>query len=132
MIIFMMKLLKELIINILFNTIILYVVNEYFNQIWFNVISTNYNIITTFLILWIIFWFLNNILKKILKIVTIPLKIITLWLSSIIINILIFYVFEAVINNSNLWITINISSIVSVIILSIIITISYFLIRKFI
>lgn len=127
-----MKLLKELIINILFNTIILYVVNEYFNQIWFNVISTNYNIITTFLILWIIFWFLNNILKKILKIVTIPLKIITLWLSSIIINILIFYVFEAVINNSNLWITINISSIVSVIILSIIITISYFLIRKFI
>ncbi len=128
----MKKIIKELIISILINAILLYVASEYLPELGFGLVSSQYPAIITFGILWSIFWFLNNIIKTILKTVTLPLKILTLGLSSLIINIGIFYLFKYVLDSSTLWIAIQLGNILQVFILSIIITWIYFLIKKFV
>ncbi|OQY40706.1 MAG: hypothetical protein B6229_01055 [Spirochaetaceae bacterium 4572_7] len=53
----------------------------------------------TFGILAIIFWIVNSIVKGVLKILTLPLRFITLGLFSLVLNMLMMYIFEFVVNN---------------------------------
>lgn len=130
-----MKLIKHLILNIIINGALLYVISQYLPQLQFYVEASSYWVIITFLVLWTIFRFLNTILKKVLNIVTLPLKILTLWLSSIIINIWIFYLFEILVNEADIGMQIQIGTsgvdkLIAISILSIIITVTYFIIKK--
>jgi len=122
--------LKNLIINVVINWVILYFIHKY--DLWFKVNASEYDIYITFLVLWFIFWFFNFILKRILKILTLPLKIITFGISSIIINILVIYLFEHFVNNYDFWIAVSLWTIMQVVILSFIVTVSYILIKKII
>jgi len=121
---------KNLIINVVINWIILYFIHKY--NLWFKVQATKYDVYITFVILWFVFWFFNFVLKRLLKILTFPLKILTFGISSIIINILVIYLFEYVVNTYEFWIVIELGTIMQVSILSFIITLSYILIKKII
>jgi uncharacterized membrane protein YvlD (DUF360 family) len=128
----MIKIIKQTIINIVINSVMLYIISYYVPELWFSISSSEYDIFVTFWFLWIVLWLFNSILKRILKILTLPIKYITLWLSSLIINILIFYLFEYAVNSSEIWIAISMWTLTQVIILSLIITVVFFLIKKLI
>jgi len=123
---------KNLIINVVINWVILYLIHKY--NLWFKVQATRYDVYMTFLILWFVFWFFNFILKRILKILTLPLKILTFGISSIIINVLVIYLFEYVVNTygAEFWIVVSLGTVLQVLVLSFIITLSYLLIKKII
>jgi putative membrane protein len=124
------SMIKNLIINVVINWVILYIVHKY--NLWFKVQATRYDVYMTFIILWFVFWFFNFILKRILKILTLPLKILTFGLSSIIINVLVIYLFEYVVNNYNFGILISLWTVLQVLVLSFIITLSYLLVKNII
>jgi uncharacterized membrane protein YvlD (DUF360 family) len=50
------------------------------------------------LVLWFIFRVFNSPIKWILKVLSCPVNIMTLWLASIVINVLVFYMFAYVVN----------------------------------
>ncbi|MEI7919888.1 MAG: phage holin family protein [bacterium] len=50
---------------------------------------------------------INSVLKSILNILTLPVKLITLGISSLVLNIAILYIFEQTINYLNLGITVQ-------------------------
>ncbi len=123
---------KNLIINVVINWVILYFIHKY--DLWFKVQATRYDVYMTFLILWFVFWFFIFILKRILKILTLPLKILTFGISSLIINVLVIYIFEYVVNTyeAEFWIVVSLGTVLQVLVLSFIITLSYLLIKKII
>lgn len=99
-----MKIIKNLVINILISAILLFVCNYYWLGIKIDIIEsiTNNSIIDLvgiFLILWLIFWIFNSPIKRILKTLSCPVNILTLWLASIAINVLVFYLFAYFSNN---------------------------------
>jgi len=117
--------------SIVANAIILYVVSAYIPALWFDVINqSGTNIYLMFAILWAIFWFFNVILKNIIKIFAMPFSILTLWLSSVIINIAIIYIFGYVMNTSNMGIQVTIGNIFETLILSVVISLAYFILKK--
>jgi len=65
----------------------------------------------TFLVWWIILWFINITIKPILKILSFPFFILSFWLISIVINALLLGLLTYIINNilqiSWIWYTIN-------------------------
>lgn len=119
---------KNLFINVVLNAVILYFVHKY--DLWFKVVASEYDVYITFLVLWFWFWFFNVLLKKIIVLFTLPLKIITMWLSSLVINIIVIYIFEYVVNAYVDWIQILLWSLIQVFVLSLVFTILYLLIKK--
>ena len=103
-----MKIIKNLIANIVISWILLFVFN-YFSiwlkisfsdpEIWKSIVG----LIWTFLLLWLVFWIFNSPIKWILKTLSCPVNFLTLWLASIIINVLVFYMFAYVVNNYLDW-----------------------------
>lgn len=73
-----MKPLKHLLINIIVNGAVLYVIVNYIPELGFKIQSIYKDTYIIFGILGIIFWLLNSVLKKILNILTLPVKMITL------------------------------------------------------
>jgi len=132
-----MKPLKHLLVNIVINGVVLYLIVKYVPELWLK-ISHDYgsdNIkatYTIFGILGIVFWLINSVLKSILKILTLPVRIITLWLSSLVLNIIVLYIFEQTVNYLDVWITAQLGTLVQTFILSIILSAIYFIIRKII
>lgn len=127
-----MKTLKHLIITIAVNWLLLYIISKYIPEAWLKIVSEYSDQIVIFWFLWLVFRITNGIIKKILNIVTIPLKLVTLWLSSIVLNVLMFYFFEQFINYLDVWIQVQLWNIIQVVILSVFMTLSYFLIKKII
>ena len=111
------------------NTLVIYTISEYlpnFFHIHFNTCS-----LRTYLTIWAIFWLLDVIVKKIVKILTLPLNILTLGLFWIFINILFIYLFQYVINNYEQVIaTVQLWTFVQVAIVSIVIYVLNFLLKK--
>ena len=125
-----MRIIAHLLSSIIANSIILYVISTFIPTLWFKVIGDQ-NIFMTYIILGAIFRFFNAIIKKIVKILTIPLSLITFGLSSIIINILIIYVFGYVVNTSPwLHVSVEIGGIIQTLIISILISLAYFILKK--
>lgn len=127
-----MKIIKNFVINIIINGAILYAIVHYIPELWFNIQSIYKDTYIIFGILGVIFWILNSVLKRILNILTLPVKIITLGISSLIINIMVLYVFGRVVNYLDVGISIQLGSMVQTCILSCIISVIYFLIKKII
>lgn len=133
----MFKLLKNILVNVLIYWIILYVVHTYsagifWDWAWFFVESTQYTVILTFFVLALIFWFINNVVKFVFKVLTLPLKYITFWLFSLVLNMLMIYVFEYALSSYDFGIVIYLGSFLQVFVFSLAISISYILIKKII
>ena len=103
-----MKLVKNLIANIVISGALLYVFNYY--SIWIKISFANpeiensiFSLVWAFLVLWFIFWVFNSPIKWILKTLSCPVNFLTLWLASIVIDVLIFYLFAYVVNTYLDW-----------------------------
>jgi len=125
----MWKFIRHLLLSILFYGVALYLIHKYSDG-WLIIQATQYNVFLTFGILAAIFWVVNNVVKVILKVLTIPLRFITLWLFSLVLNILMMYIFEYLVNNSSVWVIIHLWTIIQVFILSLAVTVLAFLIKK--
>lgn len=98
-----MKIIKNLIANIVISGALLYVFNYF--SIWIKITFSNpeveksiITLVWAFLVLWFIFRVFNSPIKWILKVLSCPVNIMTLWLASIVINVLVFYMFAYVVN----------------------------------
>lgn len=131
-----MKIIKNLIANIVISWILLFVFN-YFSiwlkisfsdpEIWKSIVS----LIWTFFLLWLVFWIFNSPIKWILKTLSCPVNFLTLWLASIIINVLVFYMFAYVVNNYLDWgVVVKLWEIWQTLILSFIMSIGVIILTK--
>lgn len=91
----MRKFIKDIVLSILINAGILYWLSFYNFGI---LIETQGSVIKSYLILGSLFWIVNFWLKKILHIVSFPLKLLTFGLFSIVINVGVIYFFANLIN----------------------------------
>lgn len=125
----MRKLIKDIVLSILINAGILYWLSFYNFGI---LIETQGSVIKSYLILGFLFWIVNFWLKKILHIVSFPLKLLTFGLFSIVINVGVIYFFANLINTYYGEIaTITLpSEWIKVLFLSIIISFAYALLSK--
>ena len=124
-----MKIIKNLIANIVVCWILLYVFNYFSLGIKFTFSNSSIensiiSLIWIFLILWFVFRVFNSPIKWILKTLSCPVNFLTLWLASIAINVLIFYLFAYVVNNYlDLWVVVKLWEIRQTLILSFIMSI---------
>jgi len=124
-----MKIVKNLIANIVVCWVLLYVFNYF--SLWIKFSFSNpatensiISLIWIFLILGFIFRVFNSPIKWILKTLSCPVNFLTLWLASIAINVLIFYLFAYVVNNYlDLWVVVKLWEIRQTLILSFIMSI---------
>ncbi len=131
-----MKIIKNLIANIVISWILLYVFNYY--AIWIKISFSNPEIeksiitlVWTFLVLGFIFRVFNSPIKWILKTLSCPVNFLTLWLASIAINVIVFYMFAYVVNNYlNLGVSVQLWAIRQTLILSFIMAISIAILTK--
>lgn len=125
----MRRFLKELILSILINTLILRGLNYYHFGLIIDIHSGG---LQTYLLLGTIFRIVNCILKSILHFVAIPLKMLTFGVVSILINIGVLYFFQRLINTNYADLaTITLASEhLKIFILSIVITVIYTILSK--
>lgn len=93
----MWKIVKDIILSVLINAGILYFVSS--NKFGL-VIESKADVFQVFLLLGLVFWIVNFGIKRILHIITFPLKFLTLGISSIVINVGVFYFFQWFINEN--------------------------------
>ena len=96
--VFMRKFIKDILLSIIINALILFVLNYY--SFWISIETTYENQIEAYLVLWFIFWIVNFWLKKIISIISFPLRWLSFWLISVLINVWILYFFENFINTN--------------------------------
>ncbi len=108
---------------ILINSMILYIVAKYIpvSVLGFSITPIDQLIPEMIVLLWAIFWFMNDVIKRVAKVITLPLRIITLWLFNIVLNVGFFYIFEWVINTYVNSIHVELWSVIQIILLSIVI-----------
>ena len=128
----LMKPLKHLLVNIIVNGVVLYAIVHYVPELWFKIQTIYKDTYIIFGILGVIFWLINSVLKSILNILTLPVRIITLWLSSLLLNIIVLYIFEQTVNYLDLGIAIHLGTLMQTVVLSVILSAIYFLIKKII
>jgi len=131
-----MKIIKSLIVNIVICWALLFVFNYY--SLWIKITFTNPSVessimtlVCGFLVLWFIFWIFNSPIKWILKMLSCPVNFMTMWLASIVINVLIFYMFAYAVNNYLDWdVVVKLWEIWQTFILSVIMGVSINLLTK--
>ncbi len=131
-----MKIIKNLIANVVICGALLFVFNYY--SIWIKINFTDpemqksiLTLIWGFLILWFVFRVFNSPIKWILKTLSCPVNFLTLWLVSIAINILVFYMFAYAVNNYlDLWVSVQLWEIWQTLILSFIMAIGIAILTK--
>lgn len=131
-----MKIIKNLIANIVISGVLLYIFNYY--SIWIKISFTNpeiensiFSLVWAFLVLGFIFRVFNSPIKWLLKIVSCPVNFITLWLASIVINVLVFYLFAYFANTYLDWeVVVKLWEIWQTLILSFIMAISISILTK--
>ena len=128
--IWMRKFIKDILLSIIINAIILYWLNYY--QFWISIETTYWNAIEAYFILGFIFWIVNFWLKKIISLISFPLRRLSFWLISILINVWILYFFENLINTKYSDIaTVTLSwDRIRVLIISVVVSIAYSLLSK--
>jgi putative membrane protein len=122
------RILKSLLFSVLIYGIFLFVLHQYTD--WFWVEATEYDVFLTFILLAILFWIVNNIVKAVLKFLSLPLTYLTFWSSVLVLNVILMYVFEYLVNGSGLWITVKIWNFVQVVLMSLVASFIAFLIKK--
>lgn len=131
-----MKIIKNLIANVVVSGLLLFVFNYF--SIWLKISFSNpeieksiVSLIWTFLLLWFAFWVFNSPIKWILKTLSCPVNFLTLWLASILINVLVFYMFAYVVNNYlDWWVIVKLWEIWQTLILSVIMSVGITVLTK--
>ena len=126
----MRKFIKDILLSIIINAAILYWLNYY--QFWMSIETSTANQLEAYFILGFIFWIVNFWLKKVISLVSFPLRWLSFWLISIVINIWILYFFEYYINaNYSDIARITLSDDwVRVLIISVVVSVAYSLLSK--
>ena len=122
--------LNKILTAIFINTLVIYIISKYLPWLGFH-ISFNSCSLEVYLAVWFIFWILNEIVKKVVKFLTLPLNILTLGLFSILINIWFLYLFAYIMNNyfMNLA-TVSLGTFIQVALLSVIIWLLNLFLKK--
>lgn len=105
----------------------LYVLDTYTTLWWIDFVFTaqsNIDLIKIYFLIGVIFWFAFVIVKRIISLFALPFQILTLWLVGIVINILVFYICEFIINTYLTGITMNIQSLSGLFIVSLLLSVS--------
>ena len=131
-----MKIIKNLIVNIVICWALLFVFNYYW--LWIKITFWNPSIessiiklVGAFLVLGLIFRVFNSPIKWILKTLSCPVNFLTLWLASSVINVLVFYMFAYVVNNYLDWeVMVKLWQVWQTLILSIIMGVSISILTK--
>lgn len=131
-----MKIIKNLIANVVICGALLFLFNYY--SIWIKIDFANpemqksiITLVWAFLILGFVFRIFNSPIKWILKTLSCPVNFLTLWLASIAINVLVFYLFAYAVNNYlDLWMTVTLWEIWQTLILSFIMAIGIAILTK--
>ena len=128
--VWMRKFLKDILLSILINAGILYWLNYY--HFWMSIETSTANEIEAYFILGFIFWIVNFWLKKVINLLSFPLRWLSFWLISILINVWILYFFEYYINaNYSQIATVSLSwDWIRVLIISVVVSIAYSLLSK--
>lgn len=112
----------------------LLIVAYWIPQLWFSVQGSNERLV--FPVLWVLLWIILVVVKKIISLLLLPFNIVTLWifsfLISIVLNITLLYVFYALVQlyGYQRGIMISIGSLAQVIVLSFVLSFLHFVIRK--
>lgn len=122
------RVLKSLLFSILIYGIFLFVLHQYTD--WFWIEATEYDVFLTFILLAILFRIVNNFVKAVLKFLSLPLTYLTFWASVLVLNVILMYVFEYLVNGLWLWITVKIWNFAQVVLMALAASIIAFLIRK--
>ena len=125
-----MKFIKHFFITIVINSVLLYIISKYVPQLGFSIHSVYKDSIGVFAVLGIAFWITNSLLKTIVKTLTLPIKYLTLGISGLIINIILLYVFEQMINYLDIGVTVTLGNIIQTILLSLVFTCIHVIIKK--
>ena len=131
-----MKIVKNLIANVVICGALLFLFNYYSIGIKINFANPEMQnsiitLIWAFLILWFVVRIFNSPIKRLLKTLSCPVNFLTLWLASIAINVLVFYLFQYAVNNYlDLWMTITLWQIWQTLILSFIMAIGIAILTK--
>ena len=131
-----MKIIKNLIANIVVCGILLFLFDRFWIGISIDFVNASaagsiVYLVWTFLVLWFVFWVFNSPIKRILKTLSFPVNFITLWLVSVVINVLVFYLFAFVVNNYlDLWVAVKLWAIWQTLILSVIMWMSISVLTK--
>ncbi len=122
------RVLKSLLFSVLIYGIFLFALHQYTD--WFRIEATEYDVFLTFVLLAILFWIVNNVVKAVLKFLSLPLTYLTFWSSVLVLNVILMYVFEYLVNGSWLWITVKIWNFIQVVLMSLVASFIAFLIKK--
>lgn len=125
----MVGIIKSLIFNIVINAILLYMMANYVPDLGFTVQWWS-DVLVSFILIGTLFWIINDVLRNIIQTVTLPFKFLTLWLSSVIINIGVIYLFEYVVNTYIADVSVWLGTVIQVSLMSMVITVAYFIIKK--
>ncbi len=122
--------LNKILTAIFINTLVIYIISKYLPWLGFHISFNSYSL-EVYLAVWFIFWILNEIVKKVVKFLTLPLNILTLGLFSILINIWFLYLFAYIMNNyfMNLA-TVSLGTFIQVALLSVIIWLLNLFLKK--
>jgi len=126
----MRKFIKDILLSIIINAGILYWLNYY--HFGMSIETSTANQLEAYFILGFIFWIVNFWLKKVINLVSFPLRWLSFWLISVVINIWILYFFEYYINaNYSDIARITLSDDwVRVLIISVVVSVAYSLLSK--
>lgn len=122
------KVLRSLLFSVLVYGVFLFVLHQYTN--WFWIQATEYDVFLTFILLAILFRIVNNIVKWVLKFLSLPLTYLTFWSSVLVLNVILMYIFEFLVDGSWLWITVQLWKFYYVVLMSFIASLIAFLIKK--
>lgn len=111
------------------NTLIIYIISRYITWLDFEIIFTSCSL-EIYLLVWTVFWLLDTVIKKIVKILSLPLNILTLGIFGIIINIWFIYLFAYIVNNYIDVATVKVWTIIQVFIVSMLIHVLNLLFKK--
>ena len=116
-------LINKILSAILINSMILYIVAKYVpvSVLGFSITPIDQLIPEMIVLLWAIFWFMNDVIKRVARAITLPIRILTLWLFNVVLNVWFFFIFEWIINTYVDSITVELWSVIQIILLSIVI-----------
>lgn len=125
---------NKILSTILINSAILYIVAKYIPQLWFELDIQSGMVLELFFLLWLIFWIINDVVKRIVNFLALPLRFLTAGLFSLVISVWMFYVFEYIVNyldnEYGLWVVVDLGDIWQVILLAIVIYLLNLIFKK--
>ena len=125
------RIIKSLLFSILIYWIFLFLLHQYTDRFWVEEVREGYDVFLVFVFLAILFWVTQNIVKWVLKFLSLPLTYLTFWSFALVLNVVLLYVFEYIVDWLGLWIVVHISdNIGKVILMSFASSIIAFLIKK--